>query len=130
MFPNDSFTHDESDENKWKKGALVFSQNFDTNTSKEIQLNTIKNWQPGKYIVILESKDKFDQEVKDEKMFSVFSSKETKIADNKLFLINTDKTIYNVGDYAKINIGSASKNITVVVQIEKDHKIIETSLVT
>ena len=129
LFPNDPFTDDESDENKWDKGALVFSQNFDTNTAKKIQLNTIKNWQPGKYIILLESKDKFDQKVKDEKRFSVFSSKETKIADNNLIVIHTDKTIYNVGDFAEINIGSASKNITVVVQIEKDHKIIETCLV-
>ncbi len=129
LFPNDPFTNDESDENKWKKGALVFSQNFDTNTSKEIQLNTIKNWQTGRYIVVLESKDKFERKVKDEKRFSVFSSKETEIADNNLIVVHTDKTFYEVGDCAEITIGSASKNITVVVQIEKDHKIIETSLV-
>ena len=46
-----------------------------------------------------------------------------------MFVINTDKTFYKTGDNVEITIGSASKNITVTVQIEKNHKIIETRLV-
>ncbi|ARV16662.1 alpha-2-macroglobulin family protein [Polaribacter sp. SA4-12] len=129
LFPNDPFTNDENDEKNWKKGEMVFSKNFDTKTSKEIQLNNLKNWISGKYIVVLESKDKFNQEVKDEKRFSLFSSKEKQVSDNKLFIINTDKTFYQVGDVLELNIGSASKNSTVTIQIEKNHKIIETCLV-
>ena len=75
------------------------------------------------YIIILESKDKSDQEVKDEKRFTLFSSKEKKVPDNKLFFINTNKTFYEIGDEVELQIGSASKNMSVFVQIEKDHKI-------
>ncbi len=128
LFPNEPFTNEEADENNWKKGALVFSKNFDTKTSKEIPLTNTQKWLSGKYIVILESKDKFGQAVKDQQKFEVFSSKEKEVADNKLFIINTDKTFYKIGDDVKLNIGSASKNITVTIQIEKDHKIIETCL--
>ena len=128
LFPNEPYTDDESDDKNWKKGALVFSNNFDTETSKELILENTKKWISGKYIAVLESKDKFNQTVKDEKRFSIFSSKEKEIADNKLFVANTNKTFYKVGDVVELQIGSASKDITVVVQIEKNHKIIETCL--
>ncbi|PWG06552.1 alpha-2-macroglobulin family protein [Polaribacter aquimarinus] len=129
LFPNDPYTDDEADEKDWKKGELVFSSNFDTETSKEIKLNTIKNWISGKYVAILESQDKFGQNVKDEKRFALFSTKEKQVADAQLFVINTDKTFYTIGDDVALQIGSASKNITVVIQIEKNYKIVETCLV-
>ncbi len=77
---------------------MVFSKEFDTETSKEILLRNTKDWVSGKYIAVLESKDKFDQEVKDEKRFTLFSSNEKEVADNQLFFINTDKTFYKTGD--------------------------------
>ena len=54
LFPHDAYTDNESDENKWKKGELVFSINFDTSISKEIILKNTKNWISGKYMVVLE----------------------------------------------------------------------------
>mgnify|MGYP000574936602 CR=1 FL=1 len=129
LFPNDPYTKNESDEKNWKKGEMVFNTNFDTEISKEIQLKNTKNWGLGKYIVILESEDKFNQAVKDEQKFTLFSTKEKQIADNTLFEIQTDKSFYKVGDDVTIHIGSASKDITVVLQIEKSYKIIETRLV-
>lgn len=129
LFPNEAYSENEADEKNWEKGEMVFSSNFNTKTSKEIQLKNIKNWVSGKYIVLLESKDKFGQEVKDEQRFSLFSSKEKQVVDNNLFVIHTDKQTYQVGDVVEITVGSASKDITVVVQVEKNHKIIATRLV-
>ncbi len=129
LFPNDPFTDDETDEKNWEKGLAVFSTEFDTKTSKEIKLNNLKNWVSGEYVVIVESKDKFGQDVKDEKRFSLFSSKEKTVADAKLFTINTNKAFYKIGDEVEIQIASASKNMTVVLQIEKKSKIVDTYLV-
>ena len=129
LFPNDPYTDDETDEKNWEKGTLVFSTDFDTKTSKEINLQNVKDWVSGKYMVVLESKDKFGQDVKDEKRFTLFSSKEKEVADSKLFAITTDKSFYKIGDEVEIQIASASQNITVVVQIEKNYKIIDTYLV-
>jgi len=129
LFPNDPYTDDESDEKNWKKGALVFTEKFDTASSKEIILKNTKSWLSGKYIIVLESVDKLGQEVKDEKRITIFSSKDKNVADNQLFTINTNKTFYNVGDQVEIQIGSASKDMTVIVQIEKNHKIVDTKLI-
>ncbi|QNM84279.1 carboxypeptidase-like regulatory domain-containing protein [Polaribacter pectinis] len=128
LFPNDPYTNDEADAQNWKKGNIVFNTKFDTEASKEIILKNTKKWISGKYIIILESEDKFGQKVKDENRFNVFSTKETAIADNKLFVINTDKTFYKIGDVVELQIGSASKNMTVIIQTEKNHTIVETCL--
>jgi TonB-dependent SusC/RagA subfamily outer membrane receptor len=128
LFPHETFTNEENDEKKWKKGKLAYSTNFDTSISKEISLKNTDNWLSGKYIIILESKDPFNQEVKDEKRVTLFSSKEKEVADHKLFTINANKPFYTTGDEVEIQIGSASKNMTVVVQIEKNYKIVGTQL--
>ncbi|SDR72809.1 TonB-dependent outer membrane receptor, SusC/RagA subfamily, signature region [Polaribacter sp. KT25b] len=129
LFPHEPFTDDESDEKNWKKGALIFSENFDTSTSKELILKDIDNWISGKYIVVLESKDKFNQAVKDEKRITLFSSKEKEVADNKLLTINFNKLYYKVGDEVEIQIGSAAKDMTIVLQIEKNYKLIDTKII-
>lgn len=129
LFPHDPYTNNESDEKNWTKGKLVFSTKFDTEKSKEIQLNNINKWLSGKYIIVLESKDKFGQQIKDEQRITVFSKTENKVADQKLFTINTDKILYAIGDDVLVEVGSASKNLTVVLQVEKNQKIISTQLI-
>ena len=128
LFPNDAYSEDETSEENWKKGTLIFTRKFDTENAKEIQFKNIKKLVSGKYIAVLESQDKFGQAVKYEKKFNIFSLKEKEVEDNKLFVINTNKSNYKVDDVVELQIGSASKDITVVVQIEKNHKIVETSL--
>jgi len=129
LFPHEAYSKNETDYNYWEKGTLVFSTNFDTENAKKITLKNTKNWLSGKYIVVLESKDKFNQKVKDEKIVTLFSTKDKKVADNNLFTINTDKKSYIIDDVVKLTIGSASKNSTITVQVEKNHKIVATYLV-
>ncbi|MGB0879938.1 MAG: MG2 domain-containing protein, partial [Polaribacter sp.] len=129
LFPHEPYTDDESDKKLWKKGTLVFETNFNTSKEKEIKLKNIKKWISGSYIAVLESQDTFGQNVKDEQRFSLFSTQEKTVADNGLFKINTNKTIYKPNENVELQIGSASKNNTVVIQIEKNHKIVETCLV-
>ncbi|WP_299524318.1 alpha-2-macroglobulin [uncultured Lutibacter sp.] len=129
LFPHEPYTNNETDENNWEKGALVFETNFDTNNSKEIELNTNKNWISGNYIVIVDCKDKFNQVVHDENRFSIFSLKEHEVADAKLFFINKNKTNYQPHELVELQLGSASKNATITVSVEKNHNIISTHLV-
>ncbi|MBU3009854.1 carboxypeptidase-like regulatory domain-containing protein [Polaribacter vadi] len=129
LFPNDSYLKDETDAKNWQKGKQVFAADFNTENSKEIILNNTKSWVSGKYLIILESKDKFGQDVKDEKIITLFSSTENKVSDNQLFTISNIKANYTINDIVELQLGSASKNMTVVVQIEKNHKIIDTKFI-
>ena len=128
LFPHDPYNNENMLTN-WNKGDEVFSTDFDTEKNKIITLKKLKKWDSGKYIIIAESKDKFGQNVKDEAFTSLFNTKDKTIADNQLFVGQLDKTSYKIGDTAKLTIGSAAKDITVTVEVEKDNKIITTQLI-
>ncbi len=126
LFPHDVFKKvAPSDE----KGALIFTANFDTNKTKEISLGKMKSWVSGKYIAIAKSNDRFKKQIIDKSQFAVFSKKDKQVADKQLIAITLDKTEYQVGEEAMLTIGSASKDITIVVNIEKKNKIVDTRVI-
>ncbi|MDB4292372.1 MG2 domain-containing protein [Maribacter sp.] len=128
MYPHDAYNN-EHDASTWQKGELVWEADFDTGTAKEISLGNTKKWMSGKYVLELETKDKFGQPVKDILQTSLFSHKDATLADNELFQIKTDKSSYAVGDKVKVTLLSSAQDINVTVNIEKGHKVIETKLI-
>jgi uncharacterized protein YfaS (alpha-2-macroglobulin family) len=129
LFPNDPYKN-EGALNNWTKGKEVFKTDFDTKKEKNVTLKKLKRWDSGKYIIVLESQDKFGQAVKDEAYTSLYSNSDKTIADHQLLEAQLDKATYKAGDIAKLTIGSAAKNITVTVEIEKENKIVVTQLIT
>lgn len=128
LFPHDPY-NDEHLSTNWDKGEEVFSTDFDTEKEKTITLKKLKKWNSGQYIIIAESKDKFGEDVKAEAYTNLFSEKDKTVADNQLFEASLDKDSYKAGDVAKLTVGSAAKDITVTVEVEKDNNIIVTQLV-
>ena len=128
LFPHDPYDNEGLLTN-WKKGDEVFSTTFDTEKDKTITLKKLKKWNSGQYIIVAESKDKFGQPIKDQIFTSLFSDKDKTIADNQIYEAQLDQSTYDVNSIAKLTLGSAAKNITVTVEIEKDNKIIKTQLV-
>ena len=123
LFPHEAYK-DEHNSVNWEKGELMYSEEFNTNRNKEIELGSIKRWKSGQYIIELESKDKFDQLVKDEARTTLFSDKDDELADKQLFSITSDKNEYKPNETVELTIASASNDVTVFVDIEKDQKII------
>ena len=78
----------------------------------------------GEYIVILETKDKFGQDVKDEAKTRVFSEKDELLADNQLFQITTDKEQYAINNIVELSLATAAENIWITVYIEKNHAVL------
>ena len=103
---------------------MVFQKKLDTKTSKEIILDNTKKWISGSYKIVFEALDNHNQLVKDEQIFELFGQTDKQIPDNKLLVISTDKTTYQPNDNVKLTIGSASKDITVVVNVEKNHTVV------
>ncbi|MEX0290306.1 MAG: alpha-2-macroglobulin [Flavobacteriaceae bacterium] len=124
LFPYEAF--DEEDKiSKWEKGRKVWEGNFDTGASKEISLTNLRKWESGNYIIELETRDKFNQVVKDKAQTYLFSSKDKQLADNQLFDIKTDKTAYKVGEEATLTLASAGKDLFVTLLVEKNRTIID-----
>ncbi|MBV7270297.1 alpha-2-macroglobulin family protein [Winogradskyella luteola] len=128
LFPHDPYSNKHLLSN-WGKGKEVFSIDFDTEREKNITLKKLKKWDSGKYLIVAESKDKFGQDVKDQVFTSLYSKSDKTVADNQLFEASLDKDSYKAGDIAKLTLGSAAKDITVTVEVEKDNTIIVTQLV-
>ena len=128
LFPHDPYENEHLLMN-WNRGKEVFSIDFDTEKEKTISLHKLKKWDSGKYIVVAECQDKYEQDVKDEIFISLFSDSDKTVADNTLFSATLDKTSYTSGDIAKLTIGSAAKNLYVSVEVEKDNTIIVTQIV-
>ncbi|MBA6155612.1 alpha-2-macroglobulin [Tenacibaculum sp. S7007] len=129
LFPHDSYTKDQENITDWKKDKLVFEKSFDTQKSKEIILNDFKKWNSGKYIAILDTEDRFNQQVTDKAIFSVTNDSNQTVADNQLFFYKTNKPTYRVDENVCLQVGSASKDVTIVLQTEKNHKIVKTQLI-
>jgi len=128
LFPHDAYQK-ESNLNKWKKGAQVFEANFNTEKSKEIALKNISKWMSGNYVLIAECKDKFNQDVKAEQRFSVYSDTDKTVADQQLFTIKTDKKEYKANQFVKLRVGSASEDLSLTLTVLKKHKIVDTQVV-
>ncbi|MGY3792583.1 alpha-2-macroglobulin family protein [Aquimarina sp. 433] len=135
LFPHDAF-QDEDDFRNWEKSNPVLEASYDTKETKdntkgtaEIELKNLKKWETGKYIIELKTKDKFGQEVKDITYINVFDQSEKSIADNKLFEITTDKNTYNIGDDVVLKISSASEDIVVTLDIEKNKQEVDTRII-
>jgi len=127
LFPHDAYAN-EDDSNNWKKGTLVLEKSFDTEQSKELALGNIKKWESGQYIIELETKDKFGQDVKDQIKTTLYSHKDKQVSDNQLFTATANKSTYSIGDTATLTFAS-SANIQVTVDVEKDHEIVKTEII-
>lgn len=127
LYPHDSYT-DEHDPNTWEKGKLVMKTDFDTEKNTEIELENIKKWESGHYLLELETTDAFGQKVKAKSKTCVFSEKEKKLADNQLFDVKTDKTSYNIGDVSEITFYSNAREVYVTVKAEKNGQIVQTEI--
>jgi uncharacterized protein YfaS (alpha-2-macroglobulin family) len=128
MFPNEAFSNEDNIV-KWKKGRHVFKHDFDTSKENDITLKRTKKWQSGKYIIELECKDKFGQTITDKQIFTVYSNNDNQVSDNQLFVISTNENSYKPNENVVLEFGSASKELFVTIDIEKDKKIIDTKII-
>jgi len=110
-------------------GKPIYEASFDTEKSEEVFLKNMQKWKSGKYVAIVETKDKFKQKVTDKVQFDLFSDTDSQVADKKLFDIKFDKDDYQPNDKITIRVGSASEDMTVLIDVEKDHKLVNTELI-
>ena len=128
LFPHDAYQKEDNPQ-FWEKGELVFETKVDTEKSKEVDLNYISKWISGKYVAEFVCTDKFDQEVRDEVQFDVFGSNDKKVADHQLFYIKTNKEEYKPGDYVRVTLGSASKDVYITLKVEKNYVTVDTQII-
>jgi uncharacterized protein YfaS (alpha-2-macroglobulin family) len=123
-FPLDEY-EDENNKFKWEKNIKVYDHNFNTATKKSLRLFHLPEWQPGYYVFEATTKDKFGQEVKEVKYFTVFSDYGKQLATNEIGWFTALKSKGEPGEKAEFIIGSAAKDVTVMYEIEHRNKIVK-----
>ena len=129
LFPHEAYDH-ESEPQNWSKGKLVLSSSFNTEIEKTIVLEDLKKWDSGKYVAVLESQDKFGQDLKDEVQFTVFSDRDDALADNELFQIKTNQTSYQIDDVAEITLSTAAEELVITLTTERNQDVTKTQIIT
>jgi hypothetical protein len=130
----ENFAHDVYDEENqfynWQKEKLVFETSIITTDSSFIAFNDQSNWEPGKYVVSLKTKDKNGAPVNLIKYFTLFNPESNKTPLREASWIYIDQKSYEPGESAKLYIGSAEEDVKVLYELEYDAKILKKAWIT
>jgi len=127
IFPNLEYNH-ESDYRYWSQDKQELLFNFDTKVSKKIDLSKFKILNDGVYKIVIESKDKFGNDIKIEEFFVLYDEKSNKIPYPTNSWIVQKNNIVEPGQQAVFFIG-AYDNVTVRMQIARGYNILETKTI-
>jgi hypothetical protein len=123
-----NFTNDIYDEENeyfnWEKERKEFTTSFTTVDSSFISFKNQTEWQPGKYVLILKTKDKNGTPVELEKYFTLFDPESDKTPLNETSWVYIDERSYEPGETVTLYVGSAEKNVKALFELEYDGKII------
>lgn len=121
-FPHDIY-NDENSMYKWPRGEKVYDKSFDTHNDKEITIKNLSSWKPGTYVMEAHTKDKYGEDVKDIKYFTVFSEKGNVMPNNSPDYFTVIKDNGEPGEKASFLIGSKDSNVKVLYEIEEQGKL-------
>ncbi len=123
-----NFQHDIYDEENeyfnWEKERKEFTTSFTTVDSSFISFKNQTEWQPGKYVLILKTKDKNGTPVELTKYFTLFDPESDKTPLNESSWVYMNEKSYEPGETVTLYIGSAEKNVKALFELEYDGKII------
>jgi uncharacterized protein YfaS (alpha-2-macroglobulin family) len=130
----ESFSHDVFDEENqffnWKKEKMVFETSFITTDSSFISFKEQSDWEPGKYVCTLKTKDKNGTPVELIKYFTLFNPESDKTPLREANWIYLDQRNYEPGEIAELYIGTAEEDVKVLYELEYDAKIIRKEWIT
>ena len=124
QLPSHLFKEESKVENL-KKGKLVLETDFDTEKVKTANFTTLSSKKIGKYLIEIESKDAFDNEVSNKKFFTLFDSDKNKMPNAMPLFFKASKNFCEVGETAEFLIGSSYKDAYILYQIEHKNKIVK-----
>ncbi len=132
-FPHDAYA-DEDNPLQRPLGELVYDEEFTTQIKAPnkvlIKRKKLTNkWPIGAYLIVMEAQDKFGQTLVDKQVMNLYDLKSDKVPDNQLLVVKTDQSQYKVGESVCLQVGTASKEASVILRVEKDKKIVSTQII-
>lgn len=129
IFPYDIYS-DEDNPEKWESENNVFGSAFDTEKDTLLHLPELKQWKQGTYKLEAITKDKYNQDVKFVKYFTLFSAKEKQAPTNSIDWFTVIKDNAEPGGTDQFLIGTHDKNVKVLYETEQRNEIISKQWLT
>lgn len=122
-FPMDPFRVEDRFEN-WERETKTMESPFNTESSNDVPLAGLSGWKPGMYLAELITKDKFGEEVKALKYFTVYDTSKKAVPYKTLSWFHPVKDNGEPGEIAKFLIGSSAKDVRILYEIFAGDKTI------
>ncbi len=123
-FPEFAYQN-EDDYNTWKEKKIVLERkNINTKDIKTIPLDQ-KNWEPGRYIIYLKTKDKNGTEVEVKKHFKVYDLNNEAPNGTKVFEVMQEQMVYNDPGNHDIYLKSNKDKLYAFFQLTHKNKLVE-----
>ncbi|MCK6621482.1 MAG: hypothetical protein HUU32_02750 [Calditrichaceae bacterium] len=123
-FPQDVYDN-EDDFRTWERGAQVMEYRFDTGREKSFTLEKLAARPQGRYAAELITKDKFGEEIKVLKFFSLYSLKEKAVPAHALSWHAPVKAGGEPGETAHFSWGSAAPEVHALLEIYRPGEAVE-----
>ena len=128
LFPHDSYGQAAGKESQARE-KLVYTAAFDTAEKDSLLLPVGKLWEAGDYVIEAKAVDEFGQQVVAKRKFRLGETGQSGIPENKMVFHTLDKAGYFAGEKAVFTIASASKDVTVTIDVEKASEVVSTHIV-
>jgi hypothetical protein len=122
MFPIDIYDN-EDDPESWEIVIQVLSTAFNTGSDGKILPSRFGSWVPGTYMIELKSEDAFGETVEFKKHFTLFSTADRKLPEQKIWWSHVLTPSLEPGQTAKILIGSSIR-LPLLYEIEVNGEIV------
>ena len=107
----------------WAIEKTVLEKSFNTADNKMMPIKA-SDFETGKYLLTLKSKDKYGEAIELKKIFTVFDFKPNNTPANQAVFSKLEKATYEPGENAVFHIGSGEANLKAFYQLEHDGKVV------
>lgn len=129
LFPSDIYNNENRTET-WKTLKTVYSEKISIDGDSTFSNDFIKKFKAGMYKITYNTQDKFGEEVKAIKYFTIYNQTSKKPIEHKMLTTQLSQYSYQPGEAAQIFVSSADKNILVNYSIEQNGKELKSGTLT
>lgn len=122
-FPNEVYDA-EDDPETWQKGSTVYSSSMNTASDSLIRLDNLSSWEPGTYMIEIQSVDAFGEPVTMKQLIIAFNPSLDVMPVPEPFWINVLNPVAEPGETVTVLFGSAEKNARVLYEVVNKDKLV------
>ena len=124
-FPNFAYK-DEDEQENWPSKSLQYTATINTGYTDSLSLD-LKDWPIGHFKIILKAKDQNGREVELQKYFSLMDEAAQALPASTILWKKLSADAFEPGDTAMLKIGSGCPEMMLLVELEKQGKILSSA---